>query len=315
MFDLSIIIPAFKLTYLKQTIDSFVNQTDQRFQLYVFDDCSPWDIESLCNSFKDKIHISYYRFEQNLGSKSLTKHWNRCVELTNSKWVWLFADDDIADQTCVESFYKALNKNQETTIFRFNSCVLDSNNNIIRFNPPHPKKEDGISSLYFFLANKRSVFVPDHIFLRSIFIEKNGFVDFPLAWCSDAATWFLFSENSKIRLLNSRVFWRLSSDNLSSFKVGNPHKVKAVLLFTSWVLNKLDQKDEENGIPLSLVRAELLKWSLIQVSLYSNLISLRTNYLRLKHLTNIRLDMKILSVIVQNQLKRLLMAFTANFFL
>ncbi|SVA69461.1 uncharacterized protein METZ01_LOCUS122315, partial [marine metagenome] len=94
MPQLAIVIPAFKPDFFRATLESIVVQTDMRFQLYVGDDCGPPEIFEICSSFPD-LDLKYYRFPANLGSQSLTEHWNRCVALSSEPWVWLFADDDL----------------------------------------------------------------------------------------------------------------------------------------------------------------------------------------------------------------------------
>ena len=39
--EIAIIIPAFKAFYLEQTLQSFVNQTNKNFTIYIGDDNSP----------------------------------------------------------------------------------------------------------------------------------------------------------------------------------------------------------------------------------------------------------------------------------
>jgi glycosyltransferase involved in cell wall biosynthesis len=55
--QLAIVIPAYKGTFFKQTIESIVNQTCKDFTLYVGDDCSSYPMEMLISQYKDKIDI------------------------------------------------------------------------------------------------------------------------------------------------------------------------------------------------------------------------------------------------------------------
>ena len=109
MKKLAIIIPAYKAMYLESTLNSFVSQTESNFNIYIGDDDSPEDIYSIVEKFRHKLNIEYIKFGENIGSKSLTKQWERCVEMSNEEWIWLFSDDDIASPHCVEVFYKTVN--------------------------------------------------------------------------------------------------------------------------------------------------------------------------------------------------------------
>ena len=92
---LAIIIPAYKPDYLAETLESLTKQTNKDFIVYIGDDASPYDLKSIVDEFSSKLNIVYKRFEDNLGSKSLTKQWERCIELSNEDWVWLFSDEDL----------------------------------------------------------------------------------------------------------------------------------------------------------------------------------------------------------------------------
>ena len=51
MSKLAIIIPSYKIRFLKNALDSLVNQTNRNFNLYIGDDYSPHDIKGLVNEY------------------------------------------------------------------------------------------------------------------------------------------------------------------------------------------------------------------------------------------------------------------------
>lgn len=55
---IAVIIPAYKDTYLLNTLISINNQTDKKFNLYICNDSSPYNIEKVLADFKkiNKIH-------------------------------------------------------------------------------------------------------------------------------------------------------------------------------------------------------------------------------------------------------------------
>lgn len=55
----SIGIPAYKATYLKEAIDSVLNQTYTKFELIIVNDKSPENIEEIISTYNDK-RIRYY---------------------------------------------------------------------------------------------------------------------------------------------------------------------------------------------------------------------------------------------------------------
>ena len=105
MKSLAIIIPAYKDTYLRETLDSLVSQTINDFVVYIGDDCSPYNLKSIVNEYECKLNIVYVRFDNNLGGQSLVAQWNRCVAMSKEKYIWLFSDDDLLPPNAVERFW------------------------------------------------------------------------------------------------------------------------------------------------------------------------------------------------------------------
>lgn len=106
---LAIVIPYYKLTYLEETLISLKNQTDQRFNLYIGDDCSPENPSELIEKYSDIIKI-YKRFDTNIGGMYLTKQWERCIDnlVEDEEWIMLLCDDDLLDVNIVEEFYNLI---------------------------------------------------------------------------------------------------------------------------------------------------------------------------------------------------------------
>lgn len=272
--SLAIIIPAFKSYYLFQTLKSFANQSNKNFTIYVGDDNSPEDIESVVLKFKDTLNIEYKKFTDNLGGISLTKHWERCIELSHEEWIWLFSDDDIVDVDCVEKFYKSLDDSSQ--FYKFQTRIIDSTNNSIR--AKYDKINHFTSSItsFEFLTKRLSCkgfrsFAVEYVFSRDLFL-KNKFVDFPLAWASDDATWFNYSlKQGNIKCVPAFVSWRASSLNISSSiknKEINIKKIQASIEYCIWLKRTVLQYE------ISISDTAILYWFSIQVAS----IEMKLNY-------------------------------------
>lgn len=214
---LAIVIPAYKSTFLSQTLESIAAQTDKRFTLYIGDDCSPYDIKSIVDDFKNRIDIVYHRFEENLGGKDLVAHWERCIALTKDEpYIWLFSDDDVMDSRCVEEFYKSVSTYPDYDVFRFDVKVIDGKGEVLRIS----KYPEIITSMDLYLKKIRGLlecFVVEYIFKRTTYIREGGFVNFDLAWGSDLATWVKFGKETGILSLSSScIYWRSSGENIST---------------------------------------------------------------------------------------------------
>lgn len=217
MNQLAIVIPAYKNDFFKATLDSLAVQTCKDFTVYVGDDCSPSDFEGQIKGYKDKIDIHYTRFETNMGGKDLVGQWSRCVELTQGEpWIWLFSDDDVMCETCVESFFKTVAKAPYHDLYHFDIDAIDAEGKVVFECRRFP---DVISSLDFYKKKENDdidSFVVEYIFSRKVYEATGGFQNFELAWGADIATWVKFSHETGIKNISeSRVYWRKSYANIT----------------------------------------------------------------------------------------------------
>lgn len=245
--ELAVIIPAYRAKYLNESLDSLCAQTDKRFRVYVGDDASPDDLKQICDNYQNRLYIYYKRFNDNLGQTSLVQHWNRCARLSNERWCWLFCDDDIMHPRCVESFYRTIEGDRKAfPVYRFNTSMISAEGKIFKINPDHPEIESGMEFALARFKRERSSFVSEYIFSRQAFDSEGGFIDFPMAWCSDDASWIAFSGNKGIYTINGpRVLWRYSGFNISS--IGNAYrdqKIEALFQFLKWVKLRIKEKTD-----------------------------------------------------------------------
>lgn len=267
--ELAIVIPAYKPEFFEQTLQSIAAQTDKRFRLYVGDDAGPAELQSMVRRFEERLDITYHRFDTNLGEASLVQQWQRCVELSSEPWVWLFADDDLADHDCVASFHRTL---QETDgrydVYRFSTVRIDESDQVILVNPPHPHTETSLAFLHHILTGQRRSYAPEHIFRRAVYDAREGLVDFPLAWCSDHASWAEFGRETCIRTVEGPVIrWRESVGNLTSLvdEKTAQRKIEATMQFCSWFRIFAAEEIKRQPppvIPVSIVEHALSSWAL-----------------------------------------------------
>jgi glycosyltransferase involved in cell wall biosynthesis len=235
---LAIIIPAYKATFLEETLLSIANQTCKNFTLYIGDDCSPYNLKSIITPFEHKLNIVYKRFNENLGSRDLVAQWKRCIDMSQEEWIWLFSDDDIMESTCVESFFDTIKKTKSKyDIYHFDINIINDKNTIIRIPKSYPQNLDALSYYKNKLLGNITSLVVENIFSREIYNQTGGFETFDLAWGSDTATWVKFSyKKTMYTIYDSKILWRSSGENISPNNT-NPivaRKVKALNEFLSW---------------------------------------------------------------------------------
>lgn len=234
---LAIVIPYFKIIFLKETLDSLAYQTDKRFKVYIGDDASPDNCSKLLEKYKTKFDFIYHRFENNLGGNSLTKQWNRCIEmLGDEEWFMILGDDDVLSENIVEEFYRFLGNELNTNLIRISCQMIDEKGSAISDVYKQPELETATSfygrKLQFLTRSSLS----EHIIRKEAY-DKNGFFDYPLAWCSDDRFFLEVSENLPVYSINDAIVYvRMSTLNISGQDSLNLIKGKTQIDFYTYVL-------------------------------------------------------------------------------
>jgi glycosyltransferase involved in cell wall biosynthesis len=266
MKPLAIIIPAFKSTFFDKALQSIASQTNKNFNLYIGDDNSPENLYSIVEKFNNQINIVYKKFSENLGSHSITKHWERCVEMCNGEeWIWLFSDDDIMSEDCVDTFIKEIEKSKNKfDVYRFNCSIIGGDGNKLLEKSTYPTIQTSYEFLISRLTYKCHSYIVNYIFTKKCYLKYNGFVEFKAAWAADDATWILFGQDKNIFTFNEgEIEWRQSAINISGNKnnlVNRRNKYKGTEQFIQWAYKwaqqnniQLDNKIVINWLSIMLV--------------------------------------------------------------
>lgn len=263
MSNLAIVIPAYKNKYFDQALLSIANQTNKDFTLYIGVDGSPEDLYTIVEKYESRIPIVFTHFDENLGGENLVAQWERCIDLVrDEEWIWLFSDDDMMGNTCVENFYQTLKCYPEYDMYHFNVTKIDGNDNEVMNFYEFP---ENLSSEEF-LINKLQIgffsTVVEYVFRKEHFFSQQRFQNFDLAWCSDDATWIKMARSRGIRNIdNSKIYWRTSQYNISANNWDLEiikRKFYSRIRFAEWIY--IDTKDGNLHMEISHVRKLLITW-------------------------------------------------------
>jgi Glycosyl transferase family 2 len=280
--SLAVVIPAYKSSFLREVLASVADQTCLKFQVYVGDDASPENIRDIVREFSDKLPIHYHRFSKNLGAISLAEHWRRCINLSHEPWVWLFSDDDLMEEQCVETFYRELrNTSGQYELYRFNTCSINGQSRLISENALHPQNESGPDFLVSRLRGGRTSTAQELIFSRAAWESVGGFPDFPLGWASDDAFIATLGSRKPIRVIpGPRLKWRLSGKNISTDNsiAMAIQKHQACRKFVEWAAAFLKQHSPTEGPLTNAEVASLLEdWFFMQMIYRRQLMSVKSS--------------------------------------
>ncbi|NIK92524.1 glycosyltransferase family 2 protein [Mangrovimonas sp. CR14] len=241
---LAIIIPFYKHTFFKDTLESLATQTDKRFKVYIGDDASPKDPVALLECYKNKFDFVYRRFESNLGKESLVKQWERCIALSeDEEWLMLLGDDDYISTNYIEAFYGQIEAIQASrvNVVRYATQVNKFGAELSKVYT-HPKIETSPDSFYKNIFKSSRSSLSEHLFRREAYL-KHGFRDFPLAWGVDDFAWLDFTEFETIYTINEAIaFIRISPESISRKGYRESQKLEARYIYFSLIIYKYINK-------------------------------------------------------------------------
>ena len=112
----SVIVPNYNhAPYLKQRIDSILNQTYQDFELILLDDCSSDKSRDIIESYRTNPHVSQIIYnDTNSGTPFL--QWDKGIRLAKGKWIWIAESDDWADKNFLETLMQVAKEHPECGI-------------------------------------------------------------------------------------------------------------------------------------------------------------------------------------------------------
>lgn len=93
----SVIIPNYNhAKFLKERIDSVLNQTFQDFELILLDDYSKDNSREILGSYESDSHVTHILFNE-INSGSTFRQWLKGFELSKGEYIWIAESDDFAD--------------------------------------------------------------------------------------------------------------------------------------------------------------------------------------------------------------------------
>lgn len=209
----SVCIPAYNnAAYIKETIDSVLNQTYQNIELIIADDQSKDNTVEVIKSIKDN-RIRLYENEKNLG---MSGNWNHCLELCKGEFIKLICADDMLAKDAIEKEAKALIENPEVVMAESDTRFVDLNGKFKgTYRRYHTKGvTDGkkIARAGFFSQNYFGAPLAN-MFRRSVLEKVHGF-DTNYYYILDYDLWIRIACLGKVYIIHEPLnFFRVRNDS------------------------------------------------------------------------------------------------------
>lgn len=199
----SIVLPSFNgEKYIKQSIESCLNQTYKNIELIVVDDCSSDRTPEIVKSFPQE-NIRYLRNEANLG---LAKSLNVGFKQAKGEYLTWASDDNYYSDDAIKTMVEYLDLHPETGFVYSNFYQIDENGDIKKiFRTAGPDE-----------IEMKNCIGPSFLYRRSVYEEIGGYnPDFFLA--EDYEYWLRVNKKFKINKIEGYLcYYRLHPKSLRS---------------------------------------------------------------------------------------------------
>ena len=110
----SVMIPNYNhAKFLKERIDSVLNQTFQDFELILLDDYSKDNSREILGSYESDSHVTHILFNE-INSGSTFRQWLKGFELSKGEYIWIAESDDFADLHFLEKANEILTQSSNS---------------------------------------------------------------------------------------------------------------------------------------------------------------------------------------------------------
>lgn len=139
----SVILPNYNHSlYLKERIESILNQTYQDFELILLDDCSTDNSREILFAYKDHPKVSSLILnEGNTGNTFL--QWDKGIRRAKGEFIWIAESDDYADSHFLEATVSALQQAPGATMCLTGSVLIDEHSERLKRKSRDRWKETG----------------------------------------------------------------------------------------------------------------------------------------------------------------------------
>ncbi len=219
---ISVIIPSYNhANYIKDAINSVLNQTFQDFELLIGDDNSTDNSIEIINTFNDK-RIKKYFFKKNEGG---SQNLNRLINLANTDYIAILNSDDYWEPTKLEKQYLLMENDKKIGacftwvqyIDKNGKKIFPEKNVFIQENKTQAER------FKYFFKNGNCLCHPS-ILIRKHIYDEIGLYKVSYRQIPDFYQWMKLIQNYPIHIINECLVnfrWFGDEKNTSGYSIEN----------------------------------------------------------------------------------------------
>ncbi|MCF0190496.1 MAG: glycosyltransferase family 2 protein [Marinilabiliaceae bacterium] len=296
-------LPAYKIQFLREAIQSIISQTYSDFRIIVSDDCSPYDVKTIVDEFHDE-RIVYKRNATNIGSKRLVAHWNNILSMVDSEYLIMASDDDVYAPLFLQEIDALTNSYPQNDIFRVRTEIIDDNSVVTEREHSLDIHMTQLEFIAEFYSTGHITCIGNYVFKTSALRRIDGFSYYNYAWGSDVVTPAILSSDG---IVSSNTFlfkFRHSLLNISCNSADaemEREKIDATMQYSTDLKKMINSINTDNSIVDSKIKKRIdngidnyLRNAILYGCKYMSLRELYNITKRNKHLYTFKYDIYIL---------------------
>lgn len=216
----SVIVPNYNhAPFLKQRIESILNQTFQDFELILLDDCSTDGSWEILENYRDNPHLTHI-IQNDSNSGSAFSQWKKGLEMAQGEWVWIAESDDYAEPSFLERLMAEVHKTPDCVLAYAATWWVDVNGDKL-WDTKH-SNEVNVYPGNDFIRRKLAVCnsianVSECIFRRDKFRPAESHRYEHMRLCGDWFFYVLLAEQGKVVEVEEPLsYYRQHNSNISS---------------------------------------------------------------------------------------------------
>ena len=226
----SICIPTYNgKEYIKECIDSAINQTYQNIEIIISDDNSQDDTIDISSSILEKTKIDY-KIINNNSSGSVADNWNNTIKNASGQYIKMLFQDDYLYPDCIKKMISLAETHKELgfifslrdTIYEkqiendFKTrCILD-HKQYLRDLPQIQEGIDLINNKYL-LNGSNIIGEPSNVLIRKNVFNEIGYFNPSIMQLIDIEMWYRILLKYKVGFINESLsVFRIHDNQLSN---------------------------------------------------------------------------------------------------
>jgi glycosyltransferase involved in cell wall biosynthesis len=247
MPKVSVVIPNYNhAQFLRQRIDTVLQQTYQDLEVILMDDCSSDKSRSIISEYAGDSRVRIEFNDKNSGSTF--RQWNKGVRLARGTYVWIAESDDYANERLLERLVAVLDAEPKVAFAYCRSWRVSADNRPNGFSDPCLKDVDpgrwaadfcvdGREECRHYLARGNTVCNASAVVFPKAVYERVGGADESLRLCGDWKLWAAMALRGRVAYLAEPLnYYRFHDASSRSKSKGVGSDVREGFQVACWIL-------------------------------------------------------------------------------